>query len=76
MESGEGDGGLEQSIVLWEALEAPDKCGESKTMPERPKCLSKNWAMEVCIKNSSKTVGVRDQVIKSLWGLFHMFVFF
>ncbi|RWR93173.1 methyl-CpG-binding domain-containing protein 5-like protein [Cinnamomum micranthum f. kanehirae] len=57
MGSGEGDGGLEQSIVLGEGLEAPDRNGESETMPERLESLFKDWAMEVCIRNSRKIVG-------------------
>ena len=74
MDSGEGDGGLDLSIVLGEGLEAPDRCGESVTMLERLESLFKDWAMEVCIRSSRKIVGVRDQVIKSLWGLFY-FIF-
>ena len=74
MDSGEGDGGLDLSIVLGEGLEALDRCGESVTMLERPESLFKDWAKEVCIRSSSKIVGVRDQVIKSLWGLFY-FIF-
>ncbi|RWR93172.1 hypothetical protein CKAN_02240800 [Cinnamomum micranthum f. kanehirae] len=58
---GEGDGGLELSIVLGEGLEAPDRCGDSKTMPEKPESLFKDWAMEVCIMSSREIVGVRDQ---------------
>ncbi|KAJ8621586.1 hypothetical protein MRB53_030115 [Persea americana] len=71
MDSGEGDGGLELSIVLGEGLEAPNRCGESETMPERPESLFKDWAMEVCIKSSSKIIGVRDQYYYDLMSHHH-----
>ncbi|XXG82156.1 hypothetical protein AAC387_Pa10g0160 [Persea americana] len=71
MEAGEGDGGLELSIELGEALEALDMCGELETMPERPECLVKDWAMEVCIRNSSKIVGLRDQYYYDLMSHHH-----
>lgn len=77
MQSREGDVGFEPARVSLETSATLKKSRTSEMTPERPKWLPNDWRMEVRIRTSGKTAGMKDRVIKSLcWNCFICFLFF
>lgn len=66
MQSREGHVGFEPARVSLETSATLKKSRTSEMTPERPKWLPNDWRMEVRIRTSGKTAGMKDRVIKSL----------